>query len=280
MVETSRFSEWDVQGDIGILTINNPPQNYLKELEFVDLEDLEKWTKGSSLKGLILMGKGRHFCAGAVQDNIFQFHNEEAIQNTLRKGKAILDYIQNLPIPTVAAINGACLGGGLEVALACHIRVCSETSFLSFPETGLKVMPGLNGTLEAPKKAGLCNAIEMILTSKMINAQEALKMGFVDHVVPGKEVFSFSMNFLKRLTEDRPLYLIHAVMDAINDSRRMKTDDAIEKASKTFCKLAAEIVQKQKKCVIPKMILCKRRGICFILQLCHNFGVVVNLLIR
>ncbi len=245
MPEKSRFSEWEVQGDIGILTINNPPQNYLKELEFVDLEDLKKWTQGSQLKGLIIMGKGRHFCAGADQENIFQFHNEEAIRNTLRKGKAILDYIQNLSIPTLAAINGVCLGGGLEVALACHIRVCSETSLLSFPETGLKVMPGLNGTLVAPQKAGLCNAIEMILTSKMINAQEALKMGFVDRVVPGKEVFSFSMNFLKTMTQDRPLHVIHAVMEAINDSRRLKTEEAIEKASKTFCRLAAEIVQKK-----------------------------------
>lgn len=245
-MERSKISEWERHGDFGVLTVNNPPQNYLEEPEFVCLSDLKKWTEDNSLKGLIIMGKGRHFCAGVNQKNIFDVLEEEEVRKGLRKGKAILQYLDRLPIPTVAAIKGVCLGGGLELALSCHIRVSSEKSLFSFPETGLGVMPGLNGTVMLPRQTTLCEAIDLVLTGKLIHAEEALKLKIVDYVVPAREVFAFSMNLLKRVTGDRSLNVIHSVMKAFHNARRLSADAAAEEETRMAAKLVFERVRQSR----------------------------------
>jgi enoyl-CoA hydratase/carnithine racemase len=243
-METSKMSEWDLIDDYGVLTLNNPPQNYLKEPEFVDLSDLKKWTSNESLRGLIVTGKGRHFCAGGDRENIFEARGEQGTQESVTKGKELFNYIWDMPIPTVAAIKGACLGGGLELALSCHIRVCSDKSVLSFPETGLGIMPGLHGTVKLPGIVGMANAIEILLTGKMINAEEALSLKLVDYVVPAKEVFDFSLDLLKKFTADKPINVIRAVVQCFVNARKLSDDEAIEKGSKMFCDLAADLINK------------------------------------
>ena len=242
-METSKMTEWELMDDFGVLTLNNPPQNFLAEPEFVRLSDLRNWTTNESLRGLIIHGKGRHFSAGADKDNILSVQGEEDIRNNLAKGKEILDYLWDLPIPTVAAIKGVCLGGGLEVALSCHIRVCSEKSVFSFPETGLGIIPGLQGTVKLPGLVGLANAIEMLLTCKTLNAQEALDLKLVDYVVPKTEVFDFSLNFLKNLTRDRPIGVIHAVVKSFVNARKLPDDKAIEEGIKVFADLALDMAK-------------------------------------
>jgi enoyl-CoA hydratase/carnithine racemase len=236
-METSKMGEWELVDDIGVLTLNNPPQNYLAEPEFVDLSDLKRWTSNEMLRGIIIKGKGRHFCAGGDRENIFGAQGAEALRNSVRKGKELFNYIWDLPIPTVAAIKGACLGGGLEVALSCHIRVCSDKSVLSFPETGLGIMPGLHGTVKLPGIVGMANAIEIILTGKTINPEEALKLKLVDYVVPAKEVFDFSLDLLKRLAGDKPMSVIYAVVKSFINARKLTEDEAIEKGNTMFCEL-------------------------------------------
>ena len=132
-METSKITEWEVIDNIGVFTINNPPQNFLTEPEIMLLSDLKRWTSDESLRGLIVQGKGRHFSAGADKNNILTAPDEEGIKNNLTKGKEVLDYLRDLTIPSVAAIKGICFGGGLEVALSCHMRVCSDKSLLAFP---------------------------------------------------------------------------------------------------------------------------------------------------
>lgn len=136
------------------------------------------------------------------------------------------------------------MGGGLEVALSCHIRICSEKSLISFPESGLGIMPGLHGTVKLPGLVGVANAIDMLLTGKTIDAQEALRLKLVDYVVPSKEVFDFSLNLLKRLTGDKPISVIHAVVNSFINARKLTEDEAIEKGSKMFCELAVDLTKK------------------------------------
>ena len=155
-MEQSKITEWEVVDNFGILTINNPPQNFLTEPEIVSLSDLQRWTSNETLRGLIVQGKGRHFSAGADKNNILTAPDEEGIRNNLTKGKKVLDYLWDLPIPTIAAIRGVCFGGGLEVALSCHIRICSDKALFSFPETGLGIMPGLHGTVKASAYSWNC----------------------------------------------------------------------------------------------------------------------------
>ena len=244
-MEQSKITEWEVVDNFGILTINNPPQNFLTEPEFVSLPDLRRWTSDQTLRGLIVQGKGRHFCAGADKNNIFTAPDEEGIKRNLTKGKEILAYLWDLPIPTVAAIRGVCLGGGLEVALSCHFRIASEQSIFSFPETGLGIMPGLNGTVKLPGIVGMAKAIEMLLTCKTLNAQEALDLKLVDHVVPKNEVFDYSLSFLKNLTRDRPIPVIHAVLKAFTNTRKLPDDKAVEEGINIFCDLAIDLAKRQ-----------------------------------
>ncbi len=239
-MEQSKMTEWEIVDNFGILTINNPPQNFLTEPEIVELPDLQRWTSNETLRGLIVQGKGRHFSAGADKNNILTAPDEEGIRKNLTKGKIVLDYLRDLPIPTVAAIRGVCMGGGLEVALSCHIRVCSDKSLFAFPESGLGIMPGLHGTIKLPGIVGMAQAMEMILTGKTLDAQEALRLKLVDFVVPAQEVFNFSVDLLKRLTGKKPLSVIHAVVRSFINARNLPEDEAKERSIEMLCALAAD----------------------------------------
>lgn len=239
------MTEWELVDDFGVLTINNPPQNFLTEPEFVRLSDLQRWISNESLKGLIIIGKGRHFSAGADKNNILTAPDEEGIKDNLTKGKKVLDFLWNLPIPTIAAIKGVCFGGGLEVALSSHIRISSDKSLFSFPESGLGIMPGLHGTVKLPGLIGMANAIDMLLTGKTINAQEALRLKLIDFVVPAKEVYEFSLDFLRRLTSNKPVNVIHAVVQSFINARKLSEDEAKEKLNRIFCELVDDVAKKQ-----------------------------------
>ena len=245
-MEQSKITEWEVMDNFGVLTINNPPQNFLTEPEIVRLADLQRWTGNDLLRGLIVQGKGRHFSAGADKNNILTAPDEEGIRNSLTKGKNVLDYLWDLPIPTIAAIRGVCFGGGLEVALSCHIRICSDKSLFSFPETGLGIMPGLHGTVKLPRIVGTAKAIDILLTGRTIEAQEALSLKLVDYVVPAKEVFDFSLDYLKRLTGDKPVSVIHAVVQSFINSRKLSEDKAVERLSDMYMTLAVDMSKGRK----------------------------------
>lgn len=244
MAEQSKIAEWDVVDGYGVLTLTNPPQNFLPEPEIADLADLKRWTDSESLRGMIVRGKGRHFSAGADKTRIVGAEGAEGITTNLAKGKEVLSYLWDLPIPTVAAIEGVCFGGGLEVALSCHIRVCSERSLFSFPEAGLGIMPGLHGTVKLPGIIGMAQAIDMLLTAKTIDAQEALRLKLVDYVVPSKQTFDASRELLTRLTGDKPIKVIHAVVRSFINARKLSEDEAVKQGIDMFCDLAGELRRK------------------------------------
>ncbi len=225
-MEKSKITEWELIGDIGVLTLSNPPQNYLVEPEFVDLSDLKRWTDNDSLKGIIIRGKGRHFCAGFDKEEIFKITDKSVLHDALRRSEKTLYYLEDLPVPVVGAITGVCFGAGLELVLSCDIRVCSEKSLLSFPETEFGLIPGFNGTIRLPKRLGVGYPMELILSAKTIHADEALQNGIVDYLVPSKEVFDFSLDLLKKYTADTPVNVLHAVMKAVNNARKLPKDAA------------------------------------------------------
>jgi enoyl-CoA hydratase/carnithine racemase len=189
---------------------------------------------------VIVRGKGRHFSAGADKDKI-QSGGEEGIKANLTKGKEVLDYLWDLPLPTIAAIEGCCFGGGLEVALSCHIRVCSEKSLFSFPEAGLGIMPGLHGSVKLPGVVGMAQAIDLLLTARTIDAQEALRLKLVDYVVPAKKTFESSQEMLSKLTGEKPISVIRAVMQSFINARKLTEDEAVEQISHMFRGLVSQL---------------------------------------
>ena len=236
-MDKSRISEWEMHGNFGVLTINNPPQNYLDDFRLAELSDLKKWTDNESLRGVIVTGKGRHFCAGFNKDDLFRINDVKFLKDELSKMYEVVYHLEELPLPVVAAIKGVCFGGGLELALSCHIRVCSDKALLSFPETDHGIIPGLNGSVRLPGQIGQSHALEMVLAGKIIHADEALELGIVDYVVPSKEVFDFSLSLLEKTTGNKPINVIRSIMKSVNNTRKLPFEAATEEETKIFSKL-------------------------------------------
>jgi enoyl-CoA hydratase/carnithine racemase len=244
-MERSHFTALEIQDSIGILTIDNPPENYIKAPDFLELPKLIEWTTQESIKGLIIRGKGKHFTAGADISSLVQLgRNPKLLFSKISQGKKILKYVDDIEIPTIASIQGACFGGGLEIALACHIRVCNRNSIFAFPEINHGLIPGLGGTVRLPAKVGFSTSMQMLLSGDIVDAEMALSIGLVDHVVPSHQSFDFSLALMKKMVADRPIRLIKAVVHALNNSKKLSIRKAMEEETKMFCKFAANLPDK------------------------------------
>ncbi|MEW6989482.1 fatty acid oxidation complex subunit alpha FadJ [Colwelliaceae bacterium 6441] len=171
-----------------VMDVANESMNTLKA-EFADeiAEVLHDIKADTNLQGVVLIsGKKDSFVAGADINMIADCKTADEATALSRKGQMIFDQIESLTIPVVAAIDGPCLGGGLELAMACHARVCSDSgkTALGLPEVQLGLLPGSGGTQRLPKLVGIQKALDMMLTGKQLRAKQALKSGLVSDVVP------------------------------------------------------------------------------------------------
>ena len=238
---------WDIEDSTGILTLANPPENYLLKPEFVALDRLRVFVEENQLKSLIIKGTGRHFSGGAKLEELFVMcGSEESMEFQLGKGKDLLDYIENLDIPVVAAISGICFGGGLEIALACHIRFCSENALFAFPETNHGLIPGLGGTVRLGRKIPMPDSLKMILGGDMINAEEALAMNITDRIIREEDLLSYTLRFLTKITHDRQLNVIRAVMRVLNNARTMEPAEAMQEETRMFISLSRTEAERRK----------------------------------
>ena len=241
----SKF-DWSVREGIGILRINNPPENYLEKPEFIALDNLMYLVEKDQLKGLIICGVGRHFSAGARMDMLQNLSNDEnSLKANIDQGKLLLSYIENLDIPVIAAIKGICFGGGLEIALATHLRICSPKALFAFPETNHGLIPGLGGTIRSIQISRFPHVLQMILSGDVVNAEEALEMHLIDKIStddPIEEAF----HLLKKMTTDKPFKVIHSVMQALRNARTLSQYDALKEETKFFCELASDEAKRRK----------------------------------
>ncbi len=138
------FLKMELQDCLGIITLNNPPQNFIPTPDFIDEDALVSFLQMQEIKGIVITGNGRHFSAGADLENLKSLSLfPEELSKSLTYGKKLLSIIENSNLPVVAAIKGICFGGGFEIALSAHIRVCSENALFAFPEINHQLMPGL-----------------------------------------------------------------------------------------------------------------------------------------
>jgi enoyl-CoA hydratase/carnithine racemase len=245
-MERSKNAEWEVNNSIGILRLSNPPENYLTEPEFAGVDFIKSRIRDEKIKGMIICGAGRHFSGGARLDDLFRLANDrDKMTREIDKGKALLDYIEFLDIPVVAAIRGACFGAGLEIALAAHLRVCSEKALFAFPESNNSMIPGLGGTRRLSEKASFPQTLKMILNGDMIDVLEAREMNIPDYIVPDNEVFDFSFSLLRRMTEGKSLKVIQYVMRALIHSKYLSLPEAMHEETRMFCDLASEEAERR-----------------------------------
>lgn len=230
--------------DVGWLQINNPPENYLEQPDFIEIKELNNFIE-TGIKALLIEGSGRHFSAGADLEKLNeQIKDRKAFQDQLMKGNNLLNYIDELEIPVIAAISGVCFGAGLEIALACDIRICDENALFAFPEVNHDLFPGLGGVKRLVELTGMSAALELVLLGDMINAENAMELHIADAVVKKNEAKLFAVDLARKMTENRSLKVIHSVMRSVNNSKIMSADELIKHDTEMFAELAIESMNK------------------------------------
>lgn len=207
-----------IENKIALVTLNRPTKlNALNKDTLAELHaafsDLEK---DDTIQVIILTGSGeKAFVAGADIAEFANFSAQEGTQLAADGHQKVFDHIENLKKPVIAAVNGFALGGGLELAMACHFRVASDNAKMGLPEVTLGLIPGYGGTQRLPQLVGKGRAMEMILTATMISAAEAKEYGLVNHVVPQSELIEFCQGLAQKICKNAPVAISEAIQ-AVN----------------------------------------------------------------
>lgn len=180
----------EVKNHVATITINSPPANALSTAILKDLsEELDQIEKDNSTKAIVLRGEGRFFSAGADIKEFTSLQDASDYEVLAQNGQALFERIETFSVPVIAAIHGAALGGGLELAMACHIRLVTPSAKLGLPELTLGIIPGFAGTQRLPQLVGNAKAYEMMLTGEPISGTEAHALGLANQLVEEEELF-------------------------------------------------------------------------------------------
>jgi 3-hydroxyacyl-CoA dehydrogenase/enoyl-CoA hydratase/carnithine racemase len=189
----------ELRDGVAVFTLNNPPVNQMSPTLMKDFtEAVVEAFEDAKVKAVVLTGAGKNFIAGADITQLRQAKKRDDIYHRALTGARFLNSIEAGPKPFIAAINGNCLGGGLETAMACHYRVAAQGVDLGQPEVQIGLIPGAGGTQRLPRLIGLPNALEMITAGKPIKAEKALQRALVDEVVPREKLLEAALKAAQR----------------------------------------------------------------------------------
>ncbi len=199
---------------LATITINRPTKlNALNKETIQELHHAFNVLElDTAIRVILLTGSGeKAFVAGADIAEFAQFSVEEGAQLAAQGQELLFDFVEKLKTPVIAAVNGFALGGGLELAMACHFRVASDNAKMGLTEVSLGVIPGYGGTQRLPQLIGKGRAMEMIMTAGMITADDAYRVGLVNHVVPQSELLDFCKNIAERIMKNSPVAIGQAI---------------------------------------------------------------------
>lgn len=226
--------------DNGILTValNDPPDNRLKRAMFEDLATCLKIMAADPVRAVVIKGVGRNFSKGADPEEL---RGADVAQQSalLHYGNEIFQALSQLTKPVVAAIDGACFGGGLELALSCHLRVASERARLGLPELNLGLVPGLGGIQRLTRIVGEAAALEMVLLGDLIPASKALELRLVNRVFPRKEFEERTILWVRTILSV-PHRAIQEALKLFVQARGQKERQLMALASEAFLRLLPE----------------------------------------
>lgn len=189
----------EMQDGVAVLTMNNPPVNQLSEHFVIELADaITSAFEDETVKALVLTGTGQNFVAGADITQVKEIKEKADLKPKMMENMKFMTAIETGPKPVVAAINGNCLGGGLEIAMCCHYRVAAQGVNLGQPEVQIGLIPGAGGTQRLPRLIGLPNALEMISIGKPIKAEKALQRRLVDEVTAPDKLIDAAVKAARR----------------------------------------------------------------------------------
>ncbi len=204
---TSESVLTEIKNGVLVITINRPDKlNALNRQTIEDLhETLVEAENEKDIRAVIITGSGsKSFVAGADISEFAAFSIEQGKQLSSTGHFKIFNFIENYSKPVIAAVNGFALGGGLELAMACHLRVASDNAKMGFPEVSLGVIPGYGGTQRLAQLVGKGKAFEMIVTADMINAADAFKWGLINHVTTPEELLNKCFEIAAKISSKSP----------------------------------------------------------------------------
>ena len=224
---------------IATITVNRPDKlNALNDRVIEELgAAIDSVRQNGDVGGVILTGAGRAFVAGADIAQLEQ-HGALATKALAQRGQEVFRKFETSPKPTIAAINGFALGGGCELAMACHVRIASDAAKFGQPEVKLGLVPGYGGTQRLPRLVGKGRALQLLLTGEMIDAQEAFRIGLVNRVVPAAELIAATTTMMQSMLANGPLALAH-VIETVNAGYDLPLADAMTLEATAFGLLAA-----------------------------------------
>jgi len=231
---------YDLRDGVATITINRPDK--LNALNDTVIGELGKAVAAveadEAVKGVILTGAGpKAFVAGA---DIAELSRQGPLDGKARAlvGQAVFRRLERLGKPVIAAVNGFALGGGCELAMACHIRIASDRAKFGQPEVKLGIGPGYGGTVRLPRLVGRGRALELLLTGEVIDAQEAYRIGLVNRVVPGDRLLAEAEALLRTILANGPL-AVRLCLEAVDTGLEIPSEEALKLEANSFGLLAS-----------------------------------------
>ena len=230
---------FDVADRIATITVNRPDKlNALNDALMAELgRAIDEAVARDDVGGVLLTGAGRAFVAGA---DIAELAGQSAVEGKARaeRGQRTFRRFETSPKPTIAAVNGFALGGGCELAMACHVRIASDAAKFGQPEVKLGIVPGYGGSQRLPRLVGKGRALQLLLTGEMIDAAEAFRIGLVNRLVPAAELITSARALLATMLAQGPLAIAQCI-EAVDRGLDMGLDDAIALEASYFGMLSA-----------------------------------------
>jgi enoyl-CoA hydratase/carnithine racemase len=223
---------------VALLTIDHPPANAISQAVLAELDTvIDEMLANPEVKVLLLTGTGPMvFSAGADINDFTKIESGEQALAFINMGHAVSNKIETSPKPFIAAINGLALGGGLELAMACHLRIIGDRAKVGQPEINLGIIPGWGGTQRLPRFVGKAKALELILTGDQITAQEAYRLNLVNKVVPGGEVLKTAKDLAKKIAAKGGV-AIQAVLEAARLGSHTTLAEGLHQEAQQFAKV-------------------------------------------
>lgn len=229
-----KYIKFEQQGHVALLTINRPEVlNALNEGVMRELSEITmKIQEMEDIHVMVITGEGRSFVAGADIGQMVNFSAVDA-KAFSQHGNRVFIQIANGTKPVIAAINGFALGGGCELAMACDIRIASDKAKLGMPEVALGITPGFGGTQRMARIVGMSTAVDLILTGRIITAQEARDIGLVNHIYPADEMLNKAME-MAHLIASRPQVAVHQAKQSIRTGKQIDIHTAVAYEAESF----------------------------------------------
>lgn len=228
------FLQSKLEGKTAVISINRPPANALSTELLLELDELlTTYAEDENVRVVVIHGEGRFFCAGADIREFTTIGSQEKAFNLSRNGQQLMDKIEQYPKPVIASIHGAALGGGLELAMSCHIRLVSENAKLGLPELSLGLIPGFAGTQRLTNYVGDQKALEMMITSKPISGIEACRYGLALRAYPEEQLLEETLKLAKKFEEKSPAS-VKAVLSLLKYAKTEQFSKGVEQEAKLF----------------------------------------------